>query len=144
MKYTCQLILKLPRERIAEIFDDPGNIFEWQEGLEACELIEGEPGRPGGKSRLLYNIDGRVLEMIETVTVWNPPDEMTAVYEAGKVWNEVKNLFYVNDENSTLWICANEFRVRGFYKIIFSLFPGTCRKQTEKYMNDFKAYAESL
>ena len=52
MKYTCKLVINLPRERMVELFDDPDNMVKWMEGLRSFEHVSGTPGRPGAKSRL--------------------------------------------------------------------------------------------
>ena len=57
MKYTCQIVIDLPRRRVVELFDDPANLPKWMTGLQSFEHVSGEPGRPGAKSRLLFEQD---------------------------------------------------------------------------------------
>ena len=42
MKYTCKLVINLPRERVVELFDDPDNLPRWMEGLQSFEHLSGE------------------------------------------------------------------------------------------------------
>ena len=65
MKYTREVVIDLPRERVIELFDDADNLTKWQEGLQAFEHVSGEPGQPGAKSRLVYDYRGRRFEMTE-------------------------------------------------------------------------------
>ena len=53
MKCECEVIIDLPRERMIELFDNPENLPEWQEGLNVFERFEGEEGQPGAKTRML-------------------------------------------------------------------------------------------
>ena len=51
MKYTTELTIKLPRNRVIELFDSTENLYEWQEGLLSFELLEGEAGQEGAVSK---------------------------------------------------------------------------------------------
>ena len=53
MKYTREVVIDLPRDRVIELFDDADNLPKWQEGLQRFEHVSGEPGQPGAKSRLV-------------------------------------------------------------------------------------------
>ena len=68
MKYRCEVIINLPRERVVELFDNPDNMSQWQPGLQSFEHLSGEPGQPGTKSKLVYDMNGRRVEMVEIKT----------------------------------------------------------------------------
>ena len=72
MKYEVETTIDLPRERVIELFDNPDNLPKWQPTLQSFELISGESGQPGAKSRLVYLEDGREIEMIETIVNYKP------------------------------------------------------------------------
>lgn len=142
MRYTEEIIINLPRERVIELFDSFENLKQWQEGLVEIEHLSGEPGKPGAQTRLLYDMGKRKLEMIETITSRNMPDEFSGAYDAKDVHNIVRNTFYPQDE-TTRWLMDCEFQFRGFMRIM-SFFMGqrTFRKQTRKGMESFKRFAE--
>ncbi len=142
MKYNVEIIINLPRKRVIELFDNIENMYKWQPGLISFEHESGTPGEVGAKSRLQYKMGNREIEMIETITVKNLPKEFSGTYEAKGVWNEVKNFFYELDENSTKWVSENEFRCSGFMKIFAFLMPGSFKKETAKYLDQFKEFAE--
>ena len=48
MKYTREIVIELPRDRVIELFDDADNLSKWQEGLQSFEHVSGEPGRAWG------------------------------------------------------------------------------------------------
>ena len=87
MKYICEVVIDLPRERVIDLFDSSENIKEWQEGLQSFEHISGELGQTGSKSKLVYDMNGRRVEMIETILKRDFPDEFSATYEAKGVMN---------------------------------------------------------
>jgi hypothetical protein len=142
MKYTIETEINLPIARVVELFDDPENLKHWQPGLVSFEPISGTPGQPGAKSRLKYKMGKRDIEMIETITVRNLPDEFSGTYEAKGVFNIVKNYFKPISESKTKYINENEFQFKGFMKLIGFLMPGAFRKESEKYLLQFKEFAE--
>ncbi len=144
MQYQCEIEIELPRDRVIELFDDPDNLKEWQPDLILFEHMSGEAGTVGAKSRILYQMGKREIEMIETITVRNLPDEFSGTYDAKGVWNEVKNYFYVTERNTTLWTSDITFKFSGFMKIIAFLFPSAFKKQSIKFMEQFKAFAEGV
>ena len=96
MKYTCEILLDLPRQRVIELFDNPDNLAKWQAGLKSFEHFEGQEGEPGAKSRLFYDEGGREIEMVETIIARNLPDEFSATYEAKGVFNKISNSFIIS------------------------------------------------
>lgn len=143
MKYTNETIIKKPIDKVVELFDDPDNLVEWQPGFISMEHIEGIQGQPGAKYKLHYKMGKRDIEMIETILVRDLPKEFTGTYEAKNVWNKVSNHFEAIDEHTTKYTSENEFKFKGFMKIFGILMPGAFKKQSQKYLDLFKEYAES-
>jgi hypothetical protein len=143
MEYTVELTIDLPRARVVELFDDPDNLPKWQEGLQSLEHISGALGQPGAKSRLIYDMGRRQVEMIETIEKRSLPDEFTGIYEASGVWNRVANRFFEEGDSTTRWQIDTEFRFSGFMKIMSVFMRSAFPKQTRGTMESFKAFAES-
>ena len=144
MKYTSEIGIDLPVSRVVEIFDNPEYLKHWQPGLISFEHLSGVAGRPGAKSRLKYKIGKRAIEMIETITVRNLPHEFAGTYEAKGVYNIISNKFIPLSENRTRYITESEFRFRGFMRLVAFFMPGAFKKQSRKYLQDFKRFAEGL
>lgn len=143
MKFTTEIEVNKPIDEVIELFDNPDNLGKWMEGLQSFEHISGTPGQVGAKSRLVFKMGKREIEMIETVTVRNLPDEFSGTYEAKGVFNIVRNKFEKLSENRTRYITENEFQFKGFMKIIGFLMPAAFKKQSMKFLQDFKTFAES-
>ena len=94
--------LTCPDERVIELFDSFENLKQWQEGLEEIEHLSGESGQPGAKTRLVYNMGKRKMEMIETILTRNMPDEFSGTYDAPGVHNIVRNTFHDQGRADTL------------------------------------------
>ena len=143
MKYTVAIEIEKPIDEVVALFDNADNLYAWMEGLESFEHLSGEPGQVGAKSRLKFKMGKRDIEMVETITVRNLPDEFTGTYDAEGVFNIVKNRFEAISQTRTRYISEQEFQFTGFMKIFGWLMPGAFRKQSMKYLEAFKAFAES-
>lgn len=84
MKYTNEVIINAPVNRVIELFDNADNMKEWQPGLVSFEHLSGTPGQVGAKSKLKYKMGNREIEMIETITVKNLPEEFSGTVERAK------------------------------------------------------------
>ena len=128
---------------MVELFDNPRNLKLWQKGLTEVELLKGKSGNPGAKSRLVYQMGKRKVEMLETIIEKNLPESFHASYETHGVYNGMRNYFRVENEGTTLWHCDVEFRFSGFMKVLAFFMPGSFKKQTNRFMMEFKYFAES-
>ena len=142
MKYTSEIEINKPVDKVVELFDNSDNMGKWMEGLQSFEHISGKPGQVGSKSRLKFKMGKREIEMIETITVRNLPDEFSGTYEAKGVFNLVKNKFVALPGNKTKYVSEQEFQFKGFMKIIGFLMPAMFKKQSMKYLIDFKNFVE--
>ena len=143
MKYTSEIEIKKPIDKVIELFDNSDNMGKWMDGLQSFEHISGTPGQVGSKSRLKFKMGSREMEMVETVTVRNLPHEFSGTYEMNNVFNIVKNRFIPLSDNSTKYMTEHEFQFKGFMKIMAILMPGVFKKQSMKYLIAFKNFAES-
>ena len=143
MKYTTELVIDLPRERVIELFDNPENVPKWQDDLVWVEPFEGERGMPGAKTRMVYKMGRGEIEMIETVLTRKLPDEYHGTYEAKGIWNYIENHFSETNDGKTIWRVETELRCSGLIRIVGFFMPGIFKKQTRKVMNDFRVFAEN-
>ena len=144
MKYTCEIDVDLPRDRVIGLFDEQENLKHWLIGLESFTHKSGTPGHPGAQSDIVVTSGNRRVQMVETIETRNLPNEFTAHYTTDGMWNRTENFFHVNADGSTRWEQVNEFRADGlFMKFMMGLMPGMFRKETMKQMVSFKSFAES-
>lgn len=144
MKYTIRIEINLPREKVVSLFLDPDKLHKWQPGFRSYERIAGEAGEVGARARLRYEMGGRDTEMIETVTEGALPEAYHAQYETDGVLNIQENYFNEIASETTEWVSVSEFRFSGFpMKLMGWLMPGAFKKQSEKFMENFKEFAES-
>ncbi|MGI9553254.1 MAG: SRPBCC family protein [Aurantibacter sp.] len=143
MKYTTEIVVDVPRKVFIEKMDNPENMKHWQQGLVGYKLLSDPADEEGAKMELNYKMGKREITMVETIIKLNFPHEFHATYDAKNVHNIQKNYFKDVDGRSTRWISEAEFQFSGFMmKAMGFLMPGAFKKQSLKYMQDFKAFAE--
>lgn len=143
MKYANQITINQPIAKVINLFDNADNMQYWMPGLVSYEFLEGTPGQVGSKMKLTYKMGSREMVLIETITVRNLPQEFSGTYEHKGVYNVVRNFFSVVDENTTLYKSESEFQFSTFgMKLLGWLMPGAFKKQSQKYLEQFKAFAE--
>ena len=143
MKYSLEIEINQPIDKVIELFDNADYLEHWQPGLQSVEHISGELGKPGAKTKLRYLMGKREVEMIETITARDLPKEFSATFEANGVLNIQKNLFRAMGTDRTKWISDNEFQFSNLpMKLMGWLMPGAFKKQSKIYLDAFKKFAE--
>jgi hypothetical protein len=142
MKYTLELEIDQPCDVVGELIGDPDKRTAWQPDLIGIDYLKGDPGKEGSTAIIKYRMGKAVLEMKETIVENRLPNQFVCTYETDKVRNLVVNDFEETPSGGTKWIFTSEFQCRGFLKILTLLMPGTFRKQSLKYMHQFKDFAE--
>ena len=144
MKYSTEGVINKPIDEVIRLFDDPKLMTKWMEGLQSFEHISGTPGQPGAKSKLIWQMGKRRMEMTETVLVRNLPHEFSGKYEGmGKTVNIVRNKFEKLGPDKTKYTTEQEFQFAGPMKLFAPLMKGMFKKQSQKYMDAFKKFAEA-
>jgi uncharacterized protein YndB with AHSA1/START domain len=141
MRYTLEVTIDAPRERVVALFTDPTHFADWQPALECYELVSGEQAQTGAVAELTTRAGNRVTGMTETVESNALPDSMSVIYETHGVWNRSANSFAAESPESTLWISENEFRFTGARRAL-GLMEGSFKKESLDIMERFKAFVE--
>lgn len=145
MKYTTEITIDRPLEEVIQKLDNPENMKHWQRGLIGYKILNTEnPAAVGAKMELEYKMGKRNMVMTETITKRNFPNEFHATYDAKGVHNIQQNFFHQDDDGTTKWVSESEFQFQGFgMKMMGWLMPGAFKKQSMKYLNDFKNFVEN-
>lgn len=142
MNYVLEIDINCPRDKLVKLFDDPDTMPRWQPDLISFEHKRGVAGQVGAESVLRYKRGKREFEMVETITSRNLPEEFSGTYETNGVKNKLGNRFILVDDKTTKWQLDSEFKFSGLLKLIAFLRPSIFKKQTFKYMEQFKQFAE--
>lgn len=144
MKYTTEILINLPREEVIKKLDNPENMKHWQRGLVNYEILKGAPGTEGAQMKLTYKMGKRDMVLTETIIKNKFPEEFHATYDTKGVHNVQQNYFTEVESGKTRWTSESEFQFAGFgMKMMGFLMPGAFKKQSLKYLTDFKNFAEN-
>lgn len=143
-KFQCSVEIDRPLDRVVELFDNPDNLAEWQDGFVSYTNDSGEPGQAGAKSTFIYEGKGGRMELIETIIKNDLPREFVGEYWHKHMTNTMRYWFEPISETRTRYNSEVEYtELRGYMiKIMAALFPGMFRKQVQKWMDQFKAFVE--
>ncbi len=144
MKFSCTVIIEKPINQVAELFINPDNLKEYQDGFLRKELVSGTPAQVGTISKMFYLQGKREIEITETVTSNNLPHEFSGFYHHIHMDNTMTNRFISLSENRTQYDAEIEYTVlRGLMvKAMAFLFPSMFKKQVQKWLDQFKVFAE--
>jgi len=142
MKYTNEITINKPIQRVIELFDNPDNIGKWQPNFVSFEHKSGVPGQPGAVSHLKYKNGKHENILVETITVRNLPHEFSGTYSMKGTTCEVKNYFKETGPGKTLYSSESDWKFGGFIKILAFFMGGHFKKQSQKYMENFKNFVE--
>jgi len=143
MKYSCEIIIDKPLDRVIELFDNPDNLDKWIEGIVSMESLEGKQGELNSRTKMKFNMNNREMEMVETVLEKDLPKMVKYAYNAKGVYNTVEQRFEKISDSQTKRTTHSFFKFKRFMKLIAFLMPGAFKKQTKKYQENFKKFAES-
>ena len=145
MKYTNVVEIDLPRDKVVELWKNPDYYKEWQNGFVESKLLSGTLGEKGAQSEinLLYN--NRRMKLLETVLESNLPEEKVVLVEHEHMTNTMASRFKEVAESKTEYSAEIEYtKFNGILpKIMAKLFPGMFRKQSQKWLDQFKMFAEA-
>ncbi|WP_456440445.1 SRPBCC family protein [Psychroserpens sp.] len=143
MKYTCKVDIDLPIDKTVALWEDERNFKEWQDGFKSIEHLSGTPNSKGAKSKIILQ-EKRKIELLETVILSDLPNKKIALYEHTHMTNTQTTSFIAINQNKTQYISEVEYtKFNGIMiKLIAKLFPSKFKEQSQKWMNQFKEFAE--
>jgi len=145
MKYSSSIIIHAPLSFTVDVFSNPEQLTQWQKGLVEVNPISGNYGEEGYEGHLKFEMGKRVLEMTEKVEKSNLPRMQSNVYQTKGVFNRVVTRFEEVSSDQTRCITDHEFVFSSFGMKFFALLmPGAFKKQSAKYLKDFKSLVEQL
>ncbi len=144
MKFTCTIEINKPKAFVANLFGNPDHLKEYQETFISKELVKGNKGENGAVSRMLYRMGNGEMELTETIIESKLPDSFYANYYHKHMDNTMLCTFEALGENSTRYNSEIDYiAFRGFVpKAMALLFPSVFKKQVNKWLVNFKNFAE--
>lgn len=144
MKYTCTVEIPLERDECVRLWLDETKFEEWQEGFQYRNWKEGEANQVGSKSDILILQGKQKIELEETILENHLPEYILGKYVHRHMTNTQKTSFKALSPNSTLMTSEVEYTAFHTFapKFFAWLFPGMFKKQSQKWLDQFKLMAE--
>ena len=144
MKFTCSTEIQLPKERVVELWKNPENFKFWMDGFVKYEHRSGAPGEVGSTAKIYFKQGNKELELREVVLINDLPDLFQARYEHIHMTNTQTVRFEALGESRTHY--SSEIAYTEFHsflpRLMSWLFSSMFKKPVQKWMNQFKAFAE--
>lgn len=153
MRYANSIEITLPRQKVVQLLADPALIPMWLRGVVLHEPLRGAHGQVGSVSRVVMQSGRRTMEGTETITRREPADlhgipadvvvHFAREIVAEGMWNSVHDRLTEATPETTLWESDSEMRFDSLpMRLMARIIPGVFRRQSQRHMEDFKAFAE--
>ena len=148
VKYSEEIVINANIDTVSALFDNPYNMKEYMEGFEKYKVLEGNINEVGTRAEITINFtetgkEKQKIVMIEEIVINNLPTEKKIIYTAKGVYNIVNNRLIKISESQTKFINEQEFRFKGYMKIIGFFMPSAFKQQSRVYLQDFKEFVEN-
>lgn len=145
MKFNCTVVVNRPIQEVVRLFEDPNYLSEYQDGFLRKELISGTAGSVDAVSLMYYKQGKQEMEIEETVLTSNLPDEFVGFYHHKHMDNTMYVSFTDLGNQQTEYYTEIDYTAfRGLMpRLLALLFPGMFKKQVQKWLDNFKEFAES-
>lgn len=143
-KVTTSIEIDRSPEQVWAAFNDVSRMDQWVTGFRSAELIEGERGAVGSKSRLVFEEDGNTFELIETVTALEPRKSLGLSVYHESMTTQLDYAFAPTDQGFTLVTISN--RTRGnnlFWSVMLGLMQSTIKERHDEDLAAFKKMVEA-
>jgi len=130
---------------VIALLQDTKNMKHWQTGFERYQHLSGKLNTIGCKGIMHYSLNGKPMELEETIIEMDLPDSMEGEYVHEHMTNRMHNTFVALDSKTTIWKAEIHYtKFNGFKMKLFGfLGKQIFKKQTQKWLDNFKAFAEA-
>ncbi|MEO1033879.1 MAG: SRPBCC family protein [Bacteroidota bacterium] len=142
MKYTIETIISKPLQQVTQLYNDTSNNSKWMPGFISHEINSGSHRNAGSRSTFTFKMNGRDFTMTETIIKNNLTEIVVEFISNGTVNTQITQFSKIN-EHSTSYRVHESFKLKGFMIIIGLLMPNAFKKQTRKFVDAFKSFAEN-
>jgi carbon monoxide dehydrogenase subunit G len=133
-----------PVEQVFRYMNDPNNLTKWLGGLvEITPLTNGE-ARVGSKTRQVFEENGRKIEMIEEVVIYEP-NRRVKIKGASKMFDLTADYQLHDLGGRTRIDYETEVQMNGLlFKLLDMLMAGSGRKKLAEDFARLKAQVEAI
>ncbi|MEA2985010.1 MAG: hypothetical protein QOD94_1264, partial [Alphaproteobacteria bacterium] len=121
MKSIVDIEVNRPRQEVAALMADPGNMTKWMHDLERYEHIGGDFGMPGSQYRMVPKAATRQAGFVSTVIARNLPEQLVLKLKSPMADVAVTATFTALSDRRTRLVSEEVFTFHGLFNRVFSL-----------------------
>lgn len=143
VKYQAKTSVNLPLDKTFTLFNDITQIQKWIPEIKSISPIEETPNQIGSRYKIVMDNQGTETEMIEKVIDYQTNKGLTLEFDAGSM---IKTDQYSFTEQDGKTIITHDATAKGnsyLNRCFFAFLKGAFKKIDQKYLDNFKAFAES-
>ena len=138
------VIINKPIKEVWKFFKDPDNLKFWLSGFQKFELVSGEPGSVGSKTKHYFLEKGKELVLDEEIIEIIPEKKFEGTLASSMMVNTVTNYFNDLGNDQTEYSITADTAFKGFvWKQLGPLMKGEFKKRQEKDIQTLKQVLES-
>jgi hypothetical protein len=144
MKHKGFIYINQSLDKVTVLFADPSNLKEYQDGFIRKVHVSGDEGKTGAVAKIYYRHGKNEMELTETITKNDLPHSFEAHYHHIHMDNTMICTFAALSDNQTRYEYEYKYtRINWIMpKLIAILFPSMYKRPAEKWLRQFKAFAE--
>jgi len=144
MILKVEVNIGVPVHRAAELFGNADNTPKWMNGLRSVELLNGELGEPGSRSKVVVVNGFTTLKMVETVLEKDLPEQYVLTYESDTFNSRSTNRFFHVDERTSRFVMEQHIEFKGALKMAGFLAKNGIKGHMMKNAQSFRRFAEGV
>lgn len=141
-KYSSEITVNKPLSETFKLFNDQETISQWIPEIQKFEAIEEKPGMVGSEYRITMDNDGEVVTMKEKVLAYVEDQKVTLYFDAEQVLKTDDYTFIADGEATKIQLDVTFQAESYILSCMFPYFKGAFKSVDDKYLNNFKAFAE--
>ncbi|MEQ6124806.1 SRPBCC family protein [Pseudotenacibaculum sp. MALMAid0570] len=140
--YTMEIEINKPLSETFKIFNDQSTISEWIPEITKIEAINEKPGITGSEYRITMDNEGQVMTMKEKVLAFVENEKVTLYFDAEGMF-KTDDYSFVSEGSKTKIILNVAYQGKSYIlNCVFPYFKGTFKGIDQKYLENFKEFAE--
>ncbi|BAX81500.1 SRPBCC family protein [Labilibaculum antarcticum] len=141
-EYQLETTINRPLAEVFQLFNDHNRLSEWLTEVQSFEPITETENRIGSRYKMMVDNDGKIVELIETLTDYKENEMVETEFVAG--WMHKYNHFTFSESENGTKIIAH-YSIEGtnpFAKSLFLFFTKSFQEVDGTNLARFTTFAE--
>ena len=143
VEYGNEIEVNKPLNESWAVFMDESKMKEWLPFIKSQELVSGEKGKVGAVTKMQTDMDGREMEMMETITALKENEHMGMQFEGGGMMQNLDMHFSEKDGKTIIKSSSVAKGSNIFNRAMFAMMKGMFKENDMTVMNALKTTIEN-